>query len=422
MARSPPWGESKNVPRSLNLLVFVVTSLVCAAPVAARMFFVPNQSLVVSANPRFVVVDDLDGDGLADAIVVSRRKRVSVLYGSDSSAASLERPIVFEVGRRLRRPTIGDVNADGIGDIAVPDESERGVWILFGRPGRGFLPAQFFPTSLRPRAATLVDLDGVGGDDLVIGERRRGIARALFNASTSSFRPGEILRFPPGLRRLESRDLDGDGSPEIVGLSSSRDGVSVTVFSSNADQSFQERDALSAEARKSSLAIADIDGDGREDLLLLAQARRRSSTDIRISFVESGLTLSPTTIVESPCLAGQYGRNCRSRGIAIADFDGDNVPDLATGLHNQSILGGFGTRRSGVIALMRGRGDTFTSHTSAPWLERVPTDLAAGDFDGDGRIDIVTISRSGSLVQVLKNLSVPDVRAVRQRPDAPTRR
>ncbi len=399
----------------------VITAV--AVPAGARMLFVPGGSIAVSSHPRFVVVDDLDQDGLADAVVVSRRKKVAVLFGSETAVTAFEQPTVLSFGRRLRRPNTGDTNGDGLIDIVIPDDGQRGLWILIARADRTFLPPQFVGTTFRPRAVAVADLDGVGGDDIVAGERRKGVGRVFLNG-TSGRRLGPFVSFPPGLTRLECVDLNGDGRNEIIGLSANRDGVSVSAITPTNDEgtAYEDVGVVRAAAKKADMAIADIDSNGTKDIALLAQTRRRSSTNIRLALVRRDNSFEPTITVESPCLAQRYGRFCRTRGLAMADFDGDGVPDLATGLRNQSTFGAFGARRSGIVSLLRGRGDTFVSDSTAPWLDRVPTGLATGDFNGDGRIDIITISRTGSSLQVLKNLSSPDVREVRQRPDLPPRR
>jgi hypothetical protein len=88
------------------------------------------------------------------------------------------------------------------------------------------------------------------------------------------------------------------------------------------------------------------------------------------------------------------------RSVITADFNGDGRADLAirnNGSHVRVMINdGKGSFRSGVDYLV-GKGDYF------PYLEPSGNLLTAGDFNGDGRIDIATVNFSAVTVTVLIN-------------------
>jgi FG-GAP-like repeat/Bacterial Ig-like domain (group 3)/FG-GAP repeat len=80
--------------------------------------------------------------------------------------------------------------------------------------------------------------------------------------------------------------------------------------------------------------------------------------------------------------------------VAVADFNGDGIPDLAVANSNSSSL-----------TILLGNGDgTFTATASGPQTGSGPSSLAVGDYNSDGKIDLaVANATSNSLTILLGN-------------------
>lgn len=117
------------------------------------------------------------------------------------------------------------------------------------------------------------------------------------------------------------------------------------------------------------VGAADFQGDGAADLVM------RNNQLIWVALGNGDGTLGPLTEV-----------GATTGTVLIGDFDDDGVPDLLTARHPA------GSSSGSEVAILHGEGDgTFTDGSSRPGVPTV--DLTAGDFDGDGDLDLAAPSR-----------------------------
>ena len=132
-----------------------------------------------------------------------------------------------------------------------------------------------------------------------------------------------------------------------------------------------------------SLALADLNGDGRLDLVVAND----DSGDVTILLGDGkGAFVAASG---SPFPAGKSPND-----IAIADFDGDGKPDLAFPNHDTSHV---------TILLGDGRG-RFRPAPASPVTVRSkphPHGIAAADFDGDGHVDFAVESWANDQIEVI---------------------
>jgi len=127
------------------------------------------------------------------------------------------------------------------------------------------------------------------------------------------------------------------------------------------------------------VAIGDLNGDGRDDVALTAWQSR-----LYVLYQQADGSLSAATEMYAPSLPG---------GIAIADLNADGLNDLA--------VGGSG----GVILLYYQLADGKLDLPTAAWGYGLVNSLVIGDFGGDGLADIVSTSSTLPVVLVTHQLS-----------------
>jgi hypothetical protein len=311
---------------------------------------------LIGAAPVAATAGDLDGDGRADLIVLDASGLVVVRGGA---GLALGAPIPANAGAGLTAATVADVNRDGKADVIATDGVAGTVRVLLGN-GDGTLGApSAFPACAGPVAVAAADLDGDGAPDLAVACRSAKVVSILHGNGDGSFGAATDLAVADGapngvafvdatgdgkLDLLVSADYgadlfpgNGDGTFGAVQRSTTYSGPAfaaigdldggapeIVVAKSNAVVDVKKTMAdlwptsFNVAPTPSALALADLDGDGKQDIVLL-------------STVSSGGGWLQTSILPlSPTAAeGRYPVPGSPVGLVVADFDGDGRPDVA---------------------------------------------------------------------------------------------
>lgn len=180
-------------------------------------------------RPRSVTLRDVDGKPGQEVLTIdSRTGRVKMLRVErrKPDANDLpERLIQFGFGKqgsgRERDLTIGDLDGDGLQDVAVTDPDASRVLLFRQHPDTGLDLGTPYPGLSGADQIRSADLDGDGKAELVVHsgpEKTLGLSRYVDGK----------LAFPESLpvegdtNGLELTDLDGDGKPEIVYIAKSK--------------------------------------------------------------------------------------------------------------------------------------------------------------------------------------------------------
>ncbi len=220
----------------------------------------------VGHSPFQVALGDLNGDGIPDLAVTNNGDNtVSILYGVKGGT--------FVAGPTLSTGTqpygivIGDFNYDGKNDIAVTCYSTSQLYIFTNTGNDTFGSPGVYTTDSNPAGLVIGDFNRDGKIDIVTGNTTANDVSFFAGIGDGTFQPGVIspsLNFPVS---IAAGDINGDGIPDIVGVAPNYDEVVVTL--GHGDGTFgtiSQRLPFAAGQQPWAVALDDFNNDGKLDM------------------------------------------------------------------------------------------------------------------------------------------------------------
>jgi len=370
-----PGGGDFNL--TVNGTGFVQGTVVKWNGVARTSTFVSNTRLtakilaadIASFNTASVtVVNPAPGGGTSNVLYVEATR--------PTSSVALGTPSQFNSGLTPMGILAGDFNHDGKLDLVTVNSGGNNITVLLGKGDGTFEPAVDYATDPSPISAASGDFNGDGKLDLAVATQSSGGGNVsiLMGNGDGTFQPP--LNFSTGTssRSIAVGDFNGDGKLDLV--TTNFGGNDVAVLLGNGDGTFQPALNYSAGFVPSSVAVGDFNGDGKLDLVV-----SNAANNISVLLGNGDGTFQPPV---------GYPTGSDPIAVAVGDFNGDGKLDVV-------VANEFG----GSVSVLLGNGDGTVQPAVSYASGSIPISVVMGDFNGDGKPDLLVGSGASNSVSLL---------------------
>jgi hypothetical protein len=295
------------------------------------------------AGPASNAVADINGDGQPDIIVFSACEApgscansvIGVLLGNGDG--TFQTAVTYNAGPGGGgRVAVADANGDGKADIVLVSGSHAGT--LLGNGDGTFQPLQISDLGMGPLFMTTADVNKDGRADLLLMDTNAWVSLANVDGTFQAAQATHAGALDPA--GIAGADVNGDGNPDILFLDSCRNvyacyatGGTVAVQLGNGDGTFQASVRYRTDGFfPSAMAVTDVNADGVPDVLV-AQCTRILRDCLGPHDIERGA--GRVRVMEGDGIGGFHpvarfssGGIGESGEIAAGDFTGDGRPDV----------------------------------------------------------------------------------------------
>jgi hypothetical protein len=358
--------------------------------------FAPAQTFAAGGTgfeSVFLAVGDFNGDGKPDLAVALGNGTVSVLLNTTPTGAgtvSFAAPQTFAAGNGTAIAA-ADFNGDGKPDLAVVNGGNT-VSVLLNTTPTGsstvsFAAPQTFAAGTTPTALAVADFNGDGKPDLAVANFDGNTVSVLLDTTpngggTATFTAQQTFAVGTHPVSVAVADVNGDGKPDLAVANSTDGTVSVlldTTVSGALAPSFAAQQTFALGFNPNFLAAGDFDGDGRPDFAVTG-----GNTLTVLVNTTPAMSTTASFSVEQAVASGGYA------ALAAGDFNGDGLPDLVAGNGN-FIFGGtvavlLNTSFSFVVGQFGGQGVWQYNTATGVWVQLTGANATALASDSFGDV------------------------------------
>ncbi|MFB6615401.1 FG-GAP-like repeat-containing protein [Streptomyces sp. NPDC085524] len=363
----------------------LLLTALAGAPAAHAQDFAPPANYPVGLAPQSVATGNFDGVNGLDLVTANPNSdNVSVLlntgsgtYGAATNTAVGDLPVSVAVA---------DVNGDSKADLIVANALDDDVSVLLGDGSGAFPTRTDFAVGDVPVSVAVGDFDGVNGPDLAVANAGGDSVSVLLNNGSGGFgtQPaGSPFAVGDNPFSVAVGDFNGDAKQDLAVANSTGDSVSVLLNTGSAV--FAPAVNYPVGNNPFSVAVGDFDGVSGPDLAVA------NLDDDTVSVL-----LNNGSAAFAPAPGSPHAVGDRPFTVAVAQLDNVGGPDLAVTNEGPAMDPADDT-----VSVLPNTGSGTFGTAEDHATHDAPTGLAVGDFNGDSLLDLATANSGSNDVSVL---------------------
>ncbi|MCE9572652.1 MAG: FG-GAP-like repeat-containing protein [Deltaproteobacteria bacterium] len=326
------------------------------------------------------------------------------------SSTGTFRPQVSFAGLCSYAVAVGDLNSDGKPDVVLACSTY--ISVLLGTTATGattptFAPKVDFPSGPSSYALAIGDLNGDGKPDIAVANRTAASVSVFLNTTAGGALVPTFsakVDFPGGPQpaSVAIGDINGDGRLDLAvasdGVSASLRSTSVllnTASNGASMPSFAAKVDFPSLWETESVVLSDLNQDGKVDLAFAGY----SGASVRLN------TTAPGAAVPTFSMQVYFTAGVSPISVAVGDINRDGAPDLVVANNNPDPNAGDHNYGFDQVSVFM---STTASGAAAPSYSPVvnftadlnPSSVALGDLNGDGKLDFVDTNSNAGTVSV----------------------
>ena len=389
--------------------------------------FRPKVDLATTNALVYMAVSaDVDGDGKTDLVVSTYDTAFGQTFYSSidiyrntgsGGVISYAAPVACTVAYGARNIKLADLDADGKLDIVAATSGNGVISILrnLSTPGTVSMSGNFrLALGSGAYETAIADFDGDGKLDVAAVEYQKDsvilyrniistIPVAAFTTNGTFTHYHVDYRVGDGPVSIAAADIDGDGKPDMVISNNSSNNISIMKNISIIDSfMFQPAVNVAAGDGPQQVIAANINNDGKPDIVI-------SNYNNNSLLIYRNQSLSGLFTLATLATPVEYNIGNGGNGITVGDLDADGKMDIAV---SKFLADSFTILRNTTTGSVID-GTSFTVDSSYfLGFGHGPLGITIADVDGDTKADIITANNSNSTISIFESFELPDASTI----------
>ncbi|CAF3884838.1 unnamed protein product [Rotaria sp. Silwood1] len=337
-------------------------------------------------RPYWVALGDFNNDNKIDMVTANHYDNsISIFLGHGNGSFSDVKTYGTGDGAMPMYVTVGDFNNDNKLDVAVVSYGTNGIVVNFGLGDGTFLGGDLYSTGTGSEPNTLEtgDFNKDGRLDIIVSNPGSDTIGLFLGNDSKPFANVKLGRTGVGSQpqSVALGDFNNDGISDIVVANYGNNNVGIFLGLGRALFDTMLTYSTGVDSSPYFVAVEDLNNDNRSDIVVA-----NFKTDNIAILLGYGNGTFTTAVIHTT------GYRSRPSAVAIADFDKDNILDIAVANSGTS-----------TVLLLYGNGNgTFRNEELYPLgYGYLPYSIAVTDLNHNGFMDIVIACYGTDNIEIL---------------------